>query len=419
MRSIYTSAIYLLAIFCLVSLSFGASTYGNLGLGAVNTPYSTSGIGKGKSGLASVDKKSFSYYNSANMAFNEYTIFDVTFGLNSTLILANQDRGVQNDFTLKNIQMSIPLGFAGNISGAFYQQTQSNLTTMVSNGDIEGELTIEGGVSELVPGYAYKIGDNLALGVNFHLVSGQQRWMLDQNVVSNSGDPRDSLIAGQARYISEFDVLNSGSYTGLSLQYHDKLWDVGAFFHTSGTIERTFNVNQFFQQDSTNDSRGIPTFFTNTQVVEADIPWKLGLGLSFEPFVGHEFSSDYVYTAEGDPYESNPYLSTPLVRSDASHQWGLGYERKGSGRGYDSYLNKTVLRAGYFGNTFASNDQIENGVTVGLGLPLGRRGAMIDIAYGYTNRQGSQSAIPDEHEQFIYFSFTGLGQWGEPSRRYR
>lgn len=402
-----------------ITFSHAASSYGNLGLGSENSPYSTSGLGKGQSGEASVNGKSYHFYNTANMAYNEWTVFDVTFGLNSTLMKLGDSRGVQNGFSLKNIQMSIPMGEFGNLSAAYYQSTQSEFKSKLQSNGFEGDLTLEGGLSEIVPGYAYGLTDKISLGLTYHLVSGQQRWMLEQGLVSNSTDPRDSLIASQATFIGEYKVLNSGSYPGFSAHFHEKMWDVAVFYHGSAQLERSFEANQYFAQDSVYDSRGIPAFFTNKQVREVELPWKAGLAISVEPMVGQEFSADYIYSAEGDSYTANPYLDLAPVLNQASHQWGLGWERKGSGRGYDSYLNKTVLRAGYFGKTFKTNDELENGVSLGLGLPLGRRGAMIDISYGFAYRGSGSIGIAEEFEQSIYFSFTGLGKWGEPSRRYR
>jgi hypothetical protein len=409
--------LFIMALWSIEAYAVGLA--GDLGLGVEQSPYSTSGLGKGQSGKASINKKSYNYYNPAAMAFNELTVFDVSFGVSSTLLKSWQDRGVQNDFTLKNIQMAVPLGTFGNLSASHYQRSQSNTFMNMSSSGQSNELSITGGLSEMIPAYAINVTDQISVGINYHLVSGNQRWRIEQPLTIDSENPTYQLITQQASYMAEHDVLNSGAYWGGSVHYHAQNWDISVNANSSAKVKREFQVNQYLSNDSLDDFRGVPVFFTEDKTLNAEIPWGLGFGAAVEPILGHEFSIDYQFTSAGDDIDLNPYLSFSPSMNQATQSWGLGWERKGSGRGFDGFFNKTIVRAGLFGRSFSMNNMIEKGASLGVGLPLGRRGAMIDLSYGFAHRGEGTLLLPNEYQHSVFFSFIGLGKWGEPSRRYR
>ena len=402
---------------CLTNVSFSASSVDALGLGAELPIYAARQLAMGQSGSASLDRKSFNILNPAAMAYNEHTVFGATFGMSSTLSNQNGDRGVQNSFSFKNIDMTIPLGRYGNFGVSYFQKTQSDLE--YSDGTRTSQ--IEGGLSEFTPTYAVQVTDMFSIGTAYHFVMGRQRLFSTETINASDVDLSQAVLVDQLVYHNDIAIQNSGSYYTLSLHYHQRDWDLNLRYLSAMTLDRTFNQSPYFIQDSVplSDSKLRPKFFVEEVKTSQETPWALGFGAAYEAILGHEFVVDYQYQVGEGALKANPFISIEDTKYSEAHSWGLGWERFGSGRGFDNFLKKVALRAGYFGKTFSTNDLVENGVSLGLGMPLGRRGSMIDLSYQTSYKGPSTDTEFEEFDHGIYISLRGLGNWGEPSRRYR
>jgi long-chain fatty acid transport protein len=91
----------------------------------------------------------------------------------------------------------------------------------------------------------------------------------------------------------------------------------------------------------------------------------------------------------------------------------LGYQRDGSDVFYDAYGDRMVYRAGLWYKNWYVEDVSEIGGSIGIGLPLGRKGMMLDLAI-----QGGARLTDDDRnwsESFfgIRLGLVGVGSWGK------
>jgi hypothetical protein len=96
-----------------------------------------------------------------------------------------------------------------------------------------------------------------------------------------------------------------------------------------------------------------------------------------------------------------------------------GYEFQGSGTTYEAYYTKMAVRGGLGYERQYLDETDLYYLTMGTGLPLGRRGNMLDIALKYGHRSGVENNLWTEDFLKVSATLTGVSVWGQPIRKRR
>jgi hypothetical protein len=102
------------------------------------------------------------------------------------------------------------------------------------------------------------------------------------------------------------------------------------------------------------------------------------------------------------------------VKYDANYQASLGYSFGGSKKLFDSIWKRTASHVGVSYEQYLETPLL--GAAFGFSFPLGKRGARLDLSsYNKFNLNENLRLAQSGFD----LTLIGLGNWGEPSRRYR
>jgi hypothetical protein len=374
------------------------------GIGTMTSPLGARERGMGNSGLASVPQPGVSQANPSRMAFQDKHSFSATLETSLEYLHDDNTGNRRSDAYLPGLTLAFPMRSYGAL-GFWYWQTAHrnfNFEPEVSLLGITQSYRAEGGLFELGAAYSLAPIPQFAVGIDIRKILGQERFIQTATF--------DKNISGLEQS-QQFDRINADSLTGDTLQrsldgirgglsatLRQKYWNL-ALAIQSGTHVDTKTTRRI-----TNMSTGI----RNTS--ELYLPWSGTLALALKPKPGHTVTLDGTYSdwdqAQGKGL--NPGL-------------GLngGYEMQGLGGGYDSYWKRMAWRTGAGYESLYIESSWQTFATVGLGLPLGSHGHVVDISLLGGHRElGGTSFLAEDYLKMTV-TIQGIGNWGQPARRRR
>lgn len=374
---------------CLVgSLSAEFSPFAIRGMGLELPPSMPKYIGMGNAGSALVQKHGASWNNPSKTAFNEFTSFELNFstGLN----YLSEENGHSNTIgsgQVPYIALSHPMGSYANLSLAYTSRFQKKFDLQSpSNSTNQSEkVEYKSGTSEIMVAFAYTPHPRVALGLGYHRFFGAEK-----QIRSLSVDQVDfEQLSGdttQTRYL--------GWYPSFSVTYRTKPVDIAARLDIPLEIEKETirGITNIIDEEKSTETLQAPAYY--------------GLGLNYKLTPYQHLLADAAFTFWDNKIDSD--LNT-------SFQTALGFESLGKGGRFDSYRSKIHWRAGAGYKLHYFDHLSDTYLSGGLGLPIGQRGNIFDLALVAGHRGWGQET-QDTYLQ-IYFGLTGLSRWGQNSRQ--
>jgi hypothetical protein len=378
----------------------------------------------GYSGRALIDKGSFVYDNPAALSLIEKTAFSATVTGSESKTIKGDIIHTDNSFSLPMFSIALPLLRDGGL-GFGYIQTKNN-SLRLENEEGSTLFKQEGGTTELVASASWSIKKTWALGASFRSLSGQENRRIKYDL---SGEYTDDLNLLEDVYVVESNekLSSDGWYTAFSFQWEERLWGLYLGFQPAYSYDLNVESLQYVSYDSEwavgitdSDELAYYEVVNPAKRISQEVPSKLSIGGRFNLSPIHMLVSDIAFTPGDDKkYLVQNWNSIQPTSSVARNGWelGLGYQLGGSEKPFDGFLKRSSFRLGYDYSMSSQIDLEQYRFTTGFGFPLGPRGATIDLEGEYGWKENTKGW----EEEFVGFtiSLTGLGNWGEPSRRYR
>ena len=401
---------WVVLFFVMVSLAPAASTIGLEALGQENTPLSGAMIRKG-----------FSYGNPAILAWEDKTTFTGMLNYEGVVASEGDESILSQTFGVPSLAMGIPLGFLGAVGVGLNQHYsaihQVSYTDSVQG--VDGDLKYNGSLFEVVPTYALRlpwIFRDFSVGLNTRFVFGRSKRTLAMSGSSSGLAPTEQWafenVTLTQKVEGNWESKESAlQRMGASVHYHRKNVDYYVGFVAPYTLQRELTYQlQFSDTD---------TLRPQESLQEIDFPMVLNTGIHVRLAKKQNVSVLYSQQAwEGKiPLLQGGWNLPDSADLQVQKLFSLEYEFEGSALYYDSFLKRNSYRLALWYKDWYLTDVTEMGASLGMGMSLGRRGTLVDISL-YGGARDNASSGWDESFWGVKFGFTGVGSWGQKSRRY-
>lgn len=363
---------------------------------ADQTPYSAKGLGlelhtnmpvsasMGYTGMAKVNKVGAYWPNPSLSAFNNITSFELAFSSGFNHVSDNSSSATLGSSQIPFVALSHQMGFLGHLNLVYANRFQKQYSSASDNGF--SSLTLESGTSEWMASWAYPIMPEWSMALAYHRLFGTERSIVKSDFADSSFTdlPGDTLLT---RY--------QGGYPSLSTTYRTKTWSLGA----RADIPLSMDKRQERHITSLNSS-SLPSSSYTT-------PEMFAIGYSYK-WMLHTISLDGSFTLWDTEIDSD---------INNSYTLGMGWERKGNGGKFDSYISRITQRAGMGFSQHYFHNLLDIYGTTGWSFPLGNRGHMVDLALIAGNRGITSNLDVSDSYMQVMVGLTGVGAWGQSSRR--
>ena len=351
----------------------------------------------GEAGMASVNRQGASIPNPSRTAFNDKTSFSATFDTDVDWLRDNSTSNRTTSFVIPDIALNFQARYPVNL-GLYYRQRfhrNFSFTPLVaSSPDVLQTFRTEGGIYELASTLAYAPKPYLALALGYHFLLGRDRTINGAGFTQNSNDI--DLANGQDLKGDTVSIRSSGAYPSASATFRQKSFAIGVMGTLGATLERTKTrtITGMLSSEESKDER--------------ELPWTVQLGGSYKPRPNQALAADFVL-------ESWEETDAPILNQ--AFRFGAGYEYQGSGGPYESYYRKIAYRGGLGFERLYLDETDMYYMTFGGGLPLGRRGNVLDFAIKYGHRGSLENNLWTEDFVKLSVTLTGVSVWGQPVRK--
>ena len=367
------------------------------GLGVGISGYSARERGMGEAGMASITKQGLCADNPSRSAFHDKTSFTASFDSDMDWLQDGESSNRASTFLIPFIGMNFQSRKLGSLGLSYQQRFHRNFDftpSLPQNPNTVQSFSAEGGLYEMTASWAYAPISRVALGLGFHFLLGQERFIQSTQFLGTPDNPQ--LGNGEDLIGDTLSVRSNAWFPSLSLTVRGKRFSAAAM-GTLGTALEQKTRRSISSLGSDRNLKG-----------EKDIPWTGLVGLAYKPKSNQTIVADFSLEAwEGPP------LVNPAYRA------GLGYEFQGMGGPFDSYARKIAYRGGVGVERLYLEEVDEYWLTLGSGMPLGRRGNLLDLALKYGHRGSVKNNLWTEDFIRLSVSLTGVGIWGQPVRKRR
>jgi long-chain fatty acid transport protein len=369
------------------------------GYGLSVSSYNARERAMGEAGMASVNKSGPSLPNPSRTAWNEKTSFAATFDSDIDYLQDNQTSNRTTSFLLPAIAMNFQTRWPLNI-GLFYRQLYHrnfSFTPMGTPNPFSVQsFDAEGGLYEVGGTLAYAPMNTLALSLGYHFILGRER-TIESSVFNSSPQDPDLFNAVNLKG-DTLSTRSNGGYPSASMTFRQKHFSLAASGALGTTLERTLRRTV----------TGLSTGLDST--TERDLPWSAALGGAFKIRPNQSIVADFAWES---------WETSAQTALNPAFRVGTGYEFQGLGGPYERYYRKVTYRSGLgFERLYLDQTDLYF-LSVGTGLPLGRRGNLVDIALKYGHRGSLESSFWSEDFIKLSVTLTGVGVWGQPVRKRR
>ena len=281
--------------------------------------------------------------------------------------------------------------------GAYYQQIyQRRFSVLEDSGGLEQEYEAQGGLYVLGVSWAYAPVSFFAFGVSYNAVLGHDRF-IKTTTYTNDSATYPAIVNGQNLQDTS-ETSHLGNYPTFSGTLRTRRFDLALSFtpsvHLNTQQQRTITT---IQADSLPDTtRALP--------------------LSFSGGVAWNISSRQTAALDGY-YEDWKSSSDGNNVLNPAYKFAAGYEYRGLENPFLDYYKRITYRGGFGYDLLYLEKTPEIYGTLGVGLPLGLRGHMLDFSLKYAHRSPDEGPFFAEDYVQITATLTGVGIWGQPSRR--
>ncbi|WP_052471300.1 hypothetical protein [Winogradskyella sp. PG-2] len=379
------------------------SPYSLFGLGVDSNANTGRNSGMGQTGISLNSLTNINQYNPSAFASIEANRFVLDIGTYSELQNISSNDSDERRF-VSNFS-SVALGFNGNgkygIGLILKPATDVGYALIGIRSNIEGSteefvtnVIGSGGINEIRLDYSRKISDNLNLGAKFSYLFG------------GIDEVESILTSNSALTISEENYYR-GYKLGLGLNYNflDN-YNFGLILDFPVNLDGSRNSITI---KNSNEAVSILDDITNESIDDFQLPLKLGFGFS-RTLENLELAIDYttnLWTATDQSDTIGDYVN--------QHIFGFGAQYTVNPRSL-KYWKRIHFRAGInYNSGYLEVDDvnIDNyGASIGLGLPLGRKGgSYLNFSYSRGNRGSTDSILVEERFNTINFNISLSDIW--------
>lgn len=375
----------------IISLSYaGESQFGlvNRGLGNIKLPYSASGIARSYE-IAYSDSVQLNSMNFSTWTNISQTTFSLNLGYNAYWGENRIEKSFIDNANFNGVLLAIPIKQKKLIFGAVLMPFTSIEQRIVNESTQIGEKITEnsyinGGASKLSFNLAYKVMDNLSIGLGYEYTFGK----ITEEVQIDIDDDLNSSL----HLSSENQIFGNGILLSLFATPFQDL-NVGLSIRPPALGEITKSA------ESPSDA------LNGEEVFDLTLPTELNFGFEYALNQSYSVGMDLNWQDWKNGYKID---GVKVDQHETYYHIGFGFEKKGSGRKFVKYGSQIDLRIGGFYNQLSSlnnaNKVNEIGFSVGLSLPIQRFRSKIDLA-GFISRRGNLSKNKLE-ETIVGFSFS-------------
>lgn len=362
------------------------------------------------------------YLNPASYSARDTLSFIFDFGLNGSLrkISTSTDEAKFKEVNFGHLAISFPVtkwwGAAIGIlpySKVGYKMTVRKPFLNVENESSEIIYEGSGGLNQFFIGSGFRIGEYISIGGNLSYIFGRINHNRTVNVInSQSGGMRAGTASSV--FIDEMTISNVMYSFGLQA------------FKNFGMNSRivaglTFDNKTVLKGDiysATTAGYVLPTGTADTIKGNAELPARLGLGLSYTYKNKLTFAFDYIYQ---DWSSSTFFGKSDSLTTSNSFRFGIQYApvaltevRRAE------YWKRINLRiGGYYNNTYLqiNGNQVKDyGMTFGLGIPWKNEKNMLtnttfNISYQIGQRGSIENGMVKDNYQIFSLGLTMYDFW--------
>ncbi len=380
-------------------------------------------LGQGNDGARFGNAKTeegLSVVNPARLAFEKKVSFSAVVNYELAVATSGENTITSNNVEIPSLAFIFPLGSFGAFSVGIWQHYSANMKTSVTDSASHyfTEVEYRGSLFELTPSYAIRLPffRRLSLGGTAHFVMGANSRRITLG-------PDDSKLASEDAWAStdseitdavdgDWKIKNHPAYYTASVQYSGRSIEYFFSYTTPYTLQNKLKYDLQFSQ--------LDTLRPSTVTREAKIPATLATGVNLKFMKIHNIMFDVLVRNWEDavPNIAGGWNLPDETEVQRELSVSGAYQRNGSDLAYESYLKRTSFKLGAWFRSWYVDDVNEFGGSLGVGLPLGIRGTKLDVSFhgGYRTTEG-----PHWEESFfgVSIGLIGVGNWGQPSRRYR
>lgn len=404
----------ILIFFLVISSSaLAGSMLGLDALGKEDVAGATAAIaGRGFAGGAKTGD-GLSLMNPSALAFEDNVSFSATMDYEMTSAESGEDSYVSNTMTLPSLYLSFPMGsfgaFALGISQRYASTLEMESEDSLKNQDVK--LDYSGSVFEFVPTYSIRLPfyRRVSLGASMHIVSGSIERSLRLGP-DNSGISKKDFWATNSSKVTElvegdFETEKAGYYT-LSAMYRGPHSSYYFSATTPYTLVNSLSYDFRFSQRDTLSP------YKNERQIE--VPLTLSTGVDYRLFANHHVMFDFMMRSWDEDIQNMAGSWDIPITTETQTEFlvALGYQKDGSKELYEKYWKRMQFRLGAWYRDWYIKDVSEYGGALGVGLPLGTRGTIVDVSLQGGLRDAGSFGW-DETFFGIRVTLTGVGSWGK------
>jgi long-chain fatty acid transport protein len=354
--------------------------------------------GMGEAGMASVNRTGPSIPNPSRTAFNEKTSFSATFDTDVDWLQDDDGSNRTSTFVIPDIALNFQTRWRLNLGLYYRQRFQRNFTfrpLVPNDSNAIQSYETEGGLYEFGTSLAWAPKNYLAFALGWNFVLGRERTIQSSSFDQNTGS---ELFDSQSLSGDTLSVRSTGGYPSVSATFRQKTYSLAIAGTLGSTLDRTTTrtITSLTSMEKSTGTR--------------DLPWSIQVGGAFKPKANQSVVADFTYEGWDDSFSKilNP-----------AFQAGAGYEFQGTGTPYEPYFRKIAYRGGLGFERLYLDETNLYFLTLGTGLPLGRRGNLLDIALKYGHRGNLENNLWTEDFIKLSATLTGVSVWGQPVRKRR
>lgn len=366
------------------------------GFGIALSPHGGRERAMGEAGMASITKQGLSIANPSRTAWHDKTSFTVTADGDVDYLRDDVTSNRSATFLIPAIGLNFSLRKFGHLAFYYRQAYHRNYSfTPLSplSPDAVQSFSAEGGLYEASVTYALAPIPSLAVGLGYHYHLGRERLIEPARF---SGDTANEDTFNGEDMEDTLSTRSQGGHPSLSATFRRPNFSIAL----NGVLGSTLDLN---------GRRSITRLISNQKWEgEKDLPWSLAGGLAVKAGSNQTMVADFAWEA----WESDTSgILNPGFRA------GVGYEYQGRAGMYEPYLRKLAYRGGLGFERLYLEETDLYFLTLGSGMPLGRRGSLLDFAIKYGHRGSLKNNLWSEDFIKLSISLTGVGNWGQPVRK--
>lgn len=387
-NSVRFSALLWAFLFCAnLNAQFTQSTYSSFGVGEVNWGGYSYNAAMGGLGISYNNSLFLNNINPALVATNYEAIFQIGASFDSRIY--NNGQSQYSSFTggFKDFGFSLPIKYGKwNMAFGLSPYTSVNYSLFETNQTTSSQLDGSGGLDQVYMTNAFRIGDNLMVGVKGAFLFGSILREIEYEILDAEGTVFGTTVYNERRSFSDFTA-NLGLNYSIPLGELKKL-NVGAFYNLEANV-RSRNLTKFESRTTNGSITRSDTLVANVDS-QITIPHRLGLGFSIVKRNKYMFGLDLQAQPWGD------YVNEAGIRGqgfDNAFRIALGGEFTPNNLESKAFSRFTYRFGFHFEKTpyFVNSQEVNDfGINFGMSLPLNAFWGVSNINFGATiGRRGS------------------------------